>query len=292
MSKAVAVLIYRLREQKNEIAAHPAIALLWLPRLALYSSAAFLMYRWLLSGSGTRLAVVFITLTVVSFALCLLVSYQKLFTVKEDSLLIAAPLSTRQYLLVKYAEVLATLLEAILLAVPVVLALGETRSWHDGVLVFVSLLLNMLLSGLLSVPAVLLSAHAALAVRRRPLLLLLMGGALVCGTLTILLVIPQSFVPGFSLVFPTRFWSHTAVVIACQAGVFCAAAACSLKCAEATYFSTRASLVEASRPVAVRQHRKKTASGMLAHFRGGGYAILAKDTLVNLRNPMQWLRAS
>lgn len=29
---------------------------------------------------------------------------------------------------------------------------------------------------------------------------------------------------------------------------------------------------------------------MLARFRGAGSAILARDTLVNLRNPMQWLR--
>ncbi len=129
MSKVVAALKYRLREQKNEIAAHPAVALLWLPRLALYSFAGFMTYRWLLSGSETRLAAVFMALPILSFALCLLVSYQKLFAAREDSLLIAAPLSTRQFLLVKYAEVCVSLLEIILLAVPVVLALGETRSW-------------------------------------------------------------------------------------------------------------------------------------------------------------------
>ncbi len=287
IGKVAAIFRFKLLEQRNEIAARPITVLLWLPRLALYAFTAFFTYRWLLSGTEVRFAAVLVVLPVLAFMLCLLAGSQKLFNAKENVVLIAAPLNAREFLLVKYAEVCAAVLEIALFGIAVVLAAGEAMS-ASIVLVSVSLLLSMLLGLLLSIPAALLLARMAAAIRKRAFLLVLAGLALACGILAIFLFIPESF-PALSIQLLAWFWRHLVQVIACQAVMLCLAAVCCLKFAQAAYHSARSRLVEAEQTVRITGHRKSFMIGAPAV--GSGFAILAKDTLVNLRNPMQWLRA-
>jgi hypothetical protein len=291
MSRIAAVIKCRLTEQKNEVVAKPMILLLWLPRIAFYAFTSFLLHKWLSSGSESRIGAVLVAVPILVFTLCLLIGYQKLFAAKEDVLLLTTPLSATQFLLIKYAEILLSVLEVVaFLSVPILLSVGETISVTRAMLVFVCLLLNTLLACLLAVPGALLLVRIIL-LKRRMLLWVLAGLVPALSVTVAFLVTPTLLASGMSIRLPHWLWSHPVPIIAGQAGVLCVATVCSLRYAGMAYLGTRSRLVEGSQRPRHRTTRKAPMTAVLARFHGSSYAILAKDTVMNLRSPMQWLRA-
>jgi len=273
-----------LQEIKNEMISNPKITLLWIPRGLLDIAIVFLTYHWLIGNLRLGIIVIIAAALIAPFLIAGLQSYSRLYRDKRMALLLTTPTPFRQIMMEKWLEIIGPSMEIIfLLGMPLLLAVNGLPA-ITVFIIFSALILGVLLSSLLGITATLLTARYTASWRSLIIIgfiiLVFVFSSLSLSKLNYSEIIRSGFMDKIYLIVLAQLWFiATFFSFLVMAG----------RRIEKVYFLGRSQILEAKLS-SKNERRKRLELDIFKYMSGAVSGIIAKETLLYWRNPMQWFR--